>query len=114
MKPEYVRYRTRYRNVDGRYYLSHVRGDLGFLARGKKKLFNSHFSVFFELAVTDHHLSNVERFDHDELAPAYSVFSKTITGYDAEFWKDFDFLKPEDDIMEALEKLNVRLGEFGN
>jgi hypothetical protein len=114
MKPEYVRYRTRYRNVDGRYYLSHVRGDLGFLARGKKKLFSSHFNVFFELAVTDHRLNNVERFDHDELAPAYSVFSQTITGYDADFWKDFDFLKPEDDLMEALEKLNVRLGEYGN
>jgi len=114
MRPEYVRYRTLYRCVDGRYYLSHVRGDLGFLARGKRKLFNSHFNVFFELAVTDHRLTNVERFDHDELAPVYSIFSQTITGYDVEFWKDFDFLKPEDDIMEALKKLNVRLGEFGN
>jgi hypothetical protein len=114
MKPEYVRYRTDYRCVDGRYYLSHVRGDLGFLARGKKKLFSSHFNIFFELAVTDHQLNNVERFDHDELAPVYSVLSKTISGYDADFWKNFDFLKPEDDLMEALKKLNVRLGEFGN
>jgi hypothetical protein len=112
MKLEYVKYRTRYRCVDGRYYLAHVRGDLGILARGKKKLFNSHFNVFFELAVTDHRLNDVQRFDHNELAPVYSVFSKTISGYDAEFWKNFDFLKPEDNLMEALEKLNLRLGEF--
>jgi hypothetical protein len=112
MKPEYVRYHTRYRNVDGRYYLSHVRGDLGFIARGRNKVFSSRFNVFFELAVTEHRTDNVARFDHEELAPAYSIFSQTIDGYDPGFWKDFDFLKPEDDLVAALEKLRIRLGEF--
>ncbi len=112
MRPEYVRYRARYRNVNGRYFLSHVRGDLGFLARSRKRIFNSRFNIFFELAVTDHRTTDVARFDHDELAPAYSVFSNTITGYDAGFWKGFDFLKPEEDLVEALQRLEIRLGEF--
>ena len=112
MKPEYVRYRAHYRNVDGRYYLAHVRGDLGFLAKGKKKLFSSRFRIFFELATTDYRTENVTRFDHEELAPVYSIFSLTIDGYDAGYWKGFDFLKPEEDLVEALEKLKVRLGEF--
>jgi hypothetical protein len=112
MRPEYVRYRARYRNVDGRYYLAHVRGDLGFMARSRKRLFNSRFNVFFELAVTDYRTEGVVRFEHEELAPVYSVFSRTITGYDAGFWKDFDFLKPEEDLVEALDRLKVRLGEF--
>lgn len=114
MKPEYVRYRTRYRDVDGRYYLSHVRGDLGFMAKGRKKVFSSRFNIFFELAITEHRTDNVARFDHEDLAPAYSIFSLTIDGYDAGFWKDFDFLKPEDDLVEALNKLNIRLGEFND
>jgi len=114
MKPEYVRYRTHYRCVDGRYYLSHVRGDLGFLAKGRKKVFSSRFNIFFELAITDYRTGDVVRFEHEELAPVHSIFSKTITGYDAEFWKSFDFLKPEDDLMEALEKLKVKLGEFSD
>jgi hypothetical protein len=112
MKPEYVRYRTGYRCVDGRYYLSHVRGDLGFLAKGRKKVFSSRFNIFFELAITDYRTGDVVRFEREDLAPVHSIFSKTITGYDAEFWKSFDFLKPEDDLMEALEKLKVKLGEF--
>lgn len=112
MKPEYVRYRTRYRNVDGRYYLSHVRGDLGFSAKGRKRVFSSRFNVFFELAVTENRTDNVARFDHEELAPAHSIFSLTINGYDAGYWKDFDFLKPEDDLVSALERLKIRLGEF--
>jgi hypothetical protein len=112
MRPEYVRYRARYRHIDGRYYLAHVRGDLGFTAKARKRVFTSRFNVFFELAITEHRTDNVSRFDHEELAPVYSIFSKTITGYDAGYWKDFDFLKPEDDLVEALMKLNVRLGEF--
>lgn len=112
MKPEYVRYRTRYRNINGRYFLSHVRGDLGFVARGKKRFFNSRFNVFFELAVTDCRTNEVSRFDNDEIAPVNAIFSSTITGYDSDYWKGFDFLKPEDDLVEALEKLNLRLGEF--
>jgi hypothetical protein len=112
MKPEYVRYRARYRLVDGRYYLAHVRGDLGFSARGRKRVFSSPFNVFFELAVTEHSTDNAARFDHEELAPVYSIFSQTINGYDEGFWKDFDFLKPEEDLVEALGKLKVRLGEF--
>ena len=112
MKPEYVRYRARYRLVDGRYYLAHVRGDLGFSARGRKRVFSSPFNVFFELAITEHSTENAVRFDHEELAPVYSIFSQTISGYDEGFWKDFDFLKPEEDLVEALGKLKVRLGEF--
>ncbi|NLE34264.1 MAG: carboxypeptidase-like regulatory domain-containing protein [Bacteroidales bacterium] len=114
MKPEYVRYRARYRNVDGRYYLAHVRGDLGFTAKGRKRVFSSRFNVFFELAITEYRTDNVARFDHEELAPVHSVFSRTIDGYDTRFWKDFDFLKPEEDLVAALEKLNVRLGEFAD
>lgn len=113
MRPEYVRYRVRYRNVNDRYFMSHVRGDLGFIARGKKRLFNSRFNIFFELAVTDLRTTGVTRFDRDELAPAYSVFSNTIRGYDPDFWKGFDFLKPEEDLVEALQRLKIRLGEFG-
>jgi hypothetical protein len=112
MKPEYVRYRTRYRYIDGRYYLSHVRGDLGFLARGRKKFFSSRFNIFFELAITDHRTENVVRFEHEDLAPVYSVFSNTVHGYDTDFWKNLDFLKPEDDLLEALGRLKIRLGEF--
>src|SRR5690606_1446305 len=112
MKPEYVRYRTRYRYVDGRYYLSHVRGDLGFTARENKKMLRDRYNGFFELALKEHYTENVARLYHEELAPAYSVFSLTIDGYDPGFWKDFDLLKPEDDLVAALEKLKVRLGEF--
>ncbi|MEZ4998784.1 MAG: hypothetical protein R2758_15455 [Bacteroidales bacterium] len=88
MKPEYVRYRTRYRNVDGRYYLSHVRGDLGFSAKGRKRVFSSRFNVFFELAVTEEPLLTVlQGLIMRNSLPRHSVFSLTIDGYDAGYWE---------------------------
>ncbi len=110
--PVSVKYSVSYRKVNGRYYLSHVRGDLLFTARQKKKLFNSQFRVFFELAVTDITLNKVTRFDREEIAPVHSIFSKTIDTYDPLFWGDMDFLRPEDDLLEALKNMNVRLQEF--
>ena len=112
MWPVSVKYNVSYRKINGRYFLNHVRGDLGFTAKQKKKLFNTTFDVFFELAVTDITLSDVSRFDRDEIAPVYSVFSRSIKNYDPVFWGNMDFLKPEDNLMQALKNMNVKLQEF--
>lgn len=110
--PTSVRYSVTYRKVDGRYFLSHVRGDLEFTSKQKRRLFNTQFMVFFELAVTDVNTGSISRFEREELAPVHSVFSSTITSYDPVFWQGFDFLKPEDDLLEALKDMKVRLSEF--
>ncbi len=110
--PVTVKYSVSYRKLNGRYYLSHVRGDLLFTSKQKKKLFSTQFSVFFELAITGINTTNVSRFDRDLLAPSHSIFSETITDYDADFWGDQDFLKPEDNLIEALKNVKVKLLEF--
>jgi hypothetical protein len=110
--PVSVKYSVSYRKVNDRYFLSHVRGDLVFSSKEKKKLFNIQFKVFFELAVTGIELKNVTRFEREELAPIHSIFSKTITSYDPLFWGDQDFLRPEDNLLQALRNMKVRLQEF--
>jgi hypothetical protein len=112
--PVSVKYSVSYRKLNGRYFLSHVRGDLGFSSRRKRRLFNTQFSVFFEMAVTDIKLNNVIRFERDELAPIRSVFSRTIKEYDPVFWGNQDFLKPEDDLLRALKNMKVKLQEFSD
>lgn len=110
--PTSVRYSVSYRKMDNRYFLNHVRGDLVFTSNQRKRLFHSQFKVFFELAITDTELKNVTRFDREELAPIHSIFSKTILNYDPEFWGNQDFLRPEDNLLQALKNMNVKLQEF--
>jgi hypothetical protein len=112
--PVSVKYTVSYRKINDRYFLNHVRGDLAFSAKQKKKLFNTSFDVFFEMAVTDIKLNNITRFEREELAPIHSVFSRTINSYDPVFWGNQDFLKPEDNLLEQLKKMNIRLLEFSN
>jgi hypothetical protein len=110
--PVSVKYSVSYRKINGRYFLSHVRGDLQFSSDRKKIFFNTQFRVFFELAITEIRTENVARFDREELAPVHSIFSKTINSYDPAFWGEQDFLKPEDNLLRALKNMNVRLQEF--
>jgi hypothetical protein len=110
--PVTAKYSVSYRKINGRYYLSHVRGDLLFASKEKKRLFSTQFSVFFELAITGISTTNVSRFDRDVLAPIHSIFSETVTDYDANFWGDQDFLKPEDNLIQALKNVKVKLLEF--
>jgi hypothetical protein len=110
--PISVKYSVTYRKINNLYFLNHVRGDMLFSSRQKKKLFNTQFLVFFELAITDIDLNNVKRFEREELAPIHSIFSKTITNYDPLFWGDQDFLRPEDNLLKVLKNMKVRLQEF--
>jgi hypothetical protein len=112
--PVSVKYSVSYRKVGTRYFLSHVRGDLLFTSKQKRRLFNSQFNVFFELAITGSNLKNVSRFEREELAPIHSVFSKAITSYDPGFWENQDFLKPEDNLLQALKNMKVKLFEFSD
>ena len=110
--PVSVKYSVSYRKMNDRYFLSHVRGDLLFSSNQKKKLFNTQFMVFFELAINEIDFKNVKRFEREELAPIHSIFSKAITSYDPSFWGSQDFLQPEDNLLQALKNMNVRLQEF--
>jgi hypothetical protein len=110
--PVSVKYSVSYRKMNNRYFLNHVRGDLVFTSSQKKKLFRTQFKVFFELAITETSLTNVTRFDREELAPIHSVFSRTITTYDPLFWGNQDFLRPEDNLLQELKNMNVKLQEF--
>src|SRR5450759_4922528 len=110
--PASEKYSVSYRKMSNRYFLNHVRGDLIFTSSQKKKLFHTQFKVFFELAITETELTNVSRFDREELAPIHSIFSKTISNYDPLFWGNQDFLTPEDDLLKALKNMNVKLQEF--
>lgn len=110
--PVAVKYSVSYRKMNDRYFFNHVRGDLVFTSSQKKKLFRSQFKVFFELAITETSLTNVARFDRDEVAPVHSIFSNTVINYDPQFWGNQDFLRPEENLQNALKNMNVKLQEF--
>ena len=112
IRPSSVRYRVSYKKSGDRYFLSHVRGDLRFIAKKKRSLFSSGYDVFFELAITESDTQNVTRFERNEIIPLESVFSRTISGYDFKFWGNFDFLNPEEDIIKSLDNITQKFSRY--
>ncbi len=112
VRPVSVKYRVSYNKSGERYYLSHVRGDLRFSVRKKRRLSSSSYDIFFEMAVTSASTENVTRFERDEIIPLESVFSRTISGYDPEYWGNFDFLRPEEDLLKALSRVTLKLSGY--
>ncbi|MCK4701068.1 MAG: carboxypeptidase-like regulatory domain-containing protein [Bacteroidales bacterium] len=112
VKPLRIKYKIDYRYVNNRFYLNHVRGDLEFNVRKKRKLFGSNYYVFFEMVVTKIDSVNVARFKKDKISPSHLIFSETINDYDPDFWGTDNYMKPEDNIRESLNRISIRLGKY--
>ena len=68
-----------------------------------------------EMAVTDRKLENVDRFRHREIAKRNDVFiDNVVEYYDEDFWGDFNYIKPEESIEEAVERISRRLNRRNN
>ena len=54
---------------------------------------------------------NVKRFSSNERLPTRQIFSQIPFEYDADFWKRFNTIIPEEKITEAIAKLLLNVEE---
>jgi hypothetical protein len=108
-KPLSVKYDVSYRKFNDRYILNRVRADLVFKVRKKKDLFSSEFQTFFDMIILHAEPKTEENFANDNLAQKNSVFIDNNYSYDADFWGRDNYIKPEKDIEDALNEINVKL-----
>ena len=87
---------------DGLYYISHVRGDVEFKVRKKRRLFSSTLKVWFELVNCKVDTENVHSFSKSDRIPTRSVFSETEYVFDPGFWENFNVIVPEDKLRELI------------
>ncbi|KAA6341410.1 hypothetical protein EZS27_010778 [termite gut metagenome] len=87
----------------GVYYLNQVRGDLEFKVRKKKWQPNSApLDVWFEMVNCDVDTQNVKSFSRSERLSITTIFSETKYSYDADFWKGFNVIVPEERLKELI------------
>ncbi|MFA8436598.1 MAG: carboxypeptidase-like regulatory domain-containing protein [Marinifilaceae bacterium] len=110
--PTKIKYSISFRNVNGKYYLSHVKGNLAFKVRHRRKLFSSNFEVGLEMATTQLDTNKVKRYRYREILKPNTVFSKEKFAYDAEFWGGDIFIQPEENIQDAMKRINSSMQQF--
>lgn len=103
-------YMINYRVLDDRWYLNHVMTELSFDCKWAKKLFKSTYTTSLEMAVTDRDDEEVDRFKYKEAAKMTDVFSDQVKYFtDADFWGEYNYIKPDESIESAITKLNRKL-----
>lgn len=111
--PRQAVYTVSYRAWNGKYYVSHIRGDLQFRVKRKRQLFYSPVRTWFEMATCKIDTAQVKRFPYKERLPVHTIFSETRFRYDKDFWEDFNTIVPEEHLSEALSKIVSRIEESG-
>jgi hypothetical protein len=108
--PIETKYIVNYTEENGKYYFSHARGEVVFKIDWDKKVFNSRYTIMTEIASTDRTDKNVEKFPPDQQLRSSIVFEdKVLPLADPEFWGEYNIIKPEESIENAIKKYGVIL-----
>lgn len=102
ISPEKISYKVTYKASDGKYYINHIRGDLHFRVRKKRRLFSSSQHIWFEMVNCEIDSIHVTRFPRTDKLPAHNIFSETKFVYDPDFWGNFNTILPEEKLKELI------------
>lgn len=104
-----IDYSVKYDYYNGKYHIRHVRGDLSMHIREKGKLWGSSYKVIFEMATMKIETQGVKQFRYRDRLKTQSIFSDENYSYDADFWDDLNFISPEKEIHESLQRISARI-----
>jgi len=105
VKPIKAHYITNYREYNGKNYLSYINGNIIFKIREKGKLFSNQFNTSIELAVTKIDTSDVRKIKFKNLSNTSTILFDEIHNYKNSFWEEYNFIKPEESLLEAIQKM---------
>ncbi len=112
-KPRYFRvrpikaeYLVKFREFNNKYYLNFIRCETEFRIRRKQQLFGTVFNTVIEMAVTDIDTMNVKRFKSKEVAKTMNIFTDQVSEFGEAYWEDYNYIKPDEPLEEAIRKLS--------
>jgi hypothetical protein len=108
VKPISTEYQIFYRNINGKWYLAYLRGELTVKAKSSKLFFNSTFTSVSEMAITEIDTTNKERFRLKETARPSDILVDKVKNTDENFWSNYIIIQPEKTLLDAVSKLNIK------
>lgn len=109
VKPVEANYRVSYREFGQKYYLNFVRSETGFRMRRRQQLFSSVYNSKIEMVVTDIDTIDVKKFRFREVTRPETIFTDLINQKPEIYWEDYNYLKPEESLEEAMDRINTMI-----
>ncbi len=112
MKVEPMRtlYLVKYKEFEGRWFVNYLRSEADFRIKWNRRLFNTRVYTMSEMAITNRDTLNVERYRYVESFKEGDIFAEQVILYqDPDFWGEYNYIKPEESIEEAVERISEKL-----
>jgi hypothetical protein len=106
-RPSFVEYQVSYQHYQGTWQLATAQASIKFKIRNRRNNINSEFHSLSELLVTDIQPTEQKRFRREESFTNRDIFVELIGAYDAEFWENFNIIKPDEDLRNAIQNLSI-------
>jgi hypothetical protein len=114
-EPLNTRYLVKYQQIGDQYFVSYIRSDLEFAVNWRRRIFRNKYDLMFELAVMDRSNENVTSFSRRESFRNHNILSDMVPVYFSDdFWGDYNYIQPDVNIEEAINKLNRNLKKNQN
>jgi hypothetical protein len=98
-------YKVAFRKTGNKYYLQMIQCETAFKIRNRRQLTGTNYNTRLEMVVIDIDTLNVSRFPQRETARTYEFFTDQLGSYDESFWGEYNFIKPDESLENALAKL---------
>ena len=112
-KPSYLEVRpisanfyVSYQEANGRYHLAYAWFDNEFRIRRKDQLFGTLYHTKSEMAVTETDLEKINKFRLKETVNIQNPFIDLLGGAEDRFWDDYNFLKPDEPLEKAIQRIS--------
>ncbi len=104
-RPSFVEYEVNYRRHQEKWYISNARASVKFKIKSRRDDINSEFHSVSELLVTGMQSTELKRFRRKEAFFQNDIFVEMIGDYDSEFWGNYNIIKPDEDLRNAIPEL---------
>lgn len=104
--PVDIAYEISYRKIGDKYFINHIRGDLGFRVKKRRALLSSPLNIWFEMVNCKTDTLDVHPFNPEERIAPRDIFSEIFYRYDSLFWENLNIIKPEEDLRRFIEQFS--------
>lgn len=101
-RPTFVEYKVNYQKYNDKWHLASAQASVKFRIRSKRDKINSTYHSISDLLITNIENTDLKRFARVELFNQRDIFVEMINNYDAEFWENYNIIKPDEDLRNAF------------
>jgi hypothetical protein len=101
-QPSFVEYQVYYRHYQGVWQLASAQASLTFKIKGKRKNLSSEYHSVSDLLITDIKPTELKNFESKERFSKNDIFLEMIGNYDPGFWENYNIIKPDEELRNAL------------